>query len=99
MGKFFIKEAKYILKGYENDGIEIEYGVDANSKEELLLKCRNLEPNSFVLFSTWQVDNRGKIYLAQELYPQIIANTKVPILNVYDGFIGEGFYFIGIRIF
>lgn len=90
-GQFFMKEAKYILKGYENDGIEIEYGVDANSKEELLLKCRNLEKNSFVIFSTWQVDNRGKRYLAQELYPQIIANTKVPILNVYDGFIGEGF--------
>ncbi|MBP1646292.1 MAG: response regulator [Bacteroidetes bacterium] len=90
-GAFFMNEAKHILKGYENDGIKVEYGVDANSKEELLLKCRNLEPNSFVIFSTWLVDNRGKRYFANDLYPQIIANTKVPILNVYDGFIGEGF--------
>ncbi len=90
-GVFFMNEAKHILKGYENDGIEIEYGVDANSDEELLLKCRNLEPNSFVIFSTWQIDNKGKRYFAKDLYPKIIANTKVPILNVYDGFIGEGF--------
>lgn len=90
-GIFFMNNAKNILKGYENDGIEIEYGVDAKSDKELLLKCRNLDPNSFIIFSTWQVDNRGKRYLANDLYSKIIANTKVPILNVYDGFIGRGF--------
>lgn len=90
-GTFFMKNAKNILKGYNNDGVEIEYGVNANSKEELLQKCKKLDRNSFIIFSTWQIDDKGKPYLATDLYPQIIKNTKVPILTVFDGFIGSGF--------
>lgn len=90
-GEFFMKQAKQTLCAYENEGIEIEYGVDAKNKEELLTKFRNVEPYSFILFSTWQVDDNGQLYISNDLYPEIIKSTKVPIFTVFDGFIGSGF--------
>lgn len=90
-GEFFMKRAKQTLSAYENEGIEIEYGVDAKNKEELLTKFRKVESYSFIIFGTWQVDDNGKLYISNDLYPEIIKSTNVPIFTVFDGFIGSGF--------
>ena len=90
-GEFFMKRAKQTLSAYENEGIEIEYGVDAKNKEELLTKFRKVEPYSFIIFGTWQVDDNGKLYISNDLYPEIIKSTNVPIFTVFDGFVGSGF--------
>ncbi|MFA7131713.1 MAG: ATP-binding protein [Bacteroidales bacterium] len=90
-GEFFMNLAKHILKGYIDQGVKIEFGVDANSKEELLKKCKQLDPHSFIIFGTWQLDDKGNSYIATELYPEIIKATTVPIFTVFDGFIGSGF--------
>ena len=90
-GDFFMKHAINTLKVYENEGIQIEYGIDAKNKEELLKKCRNLEPYSFVIFGSWQVDDSGNTYIASDLYAEMLKSTKVPFFTVFDGFIGSGF--------
>lgn len=90
-GEFFTKQAKQTLSAYENEGIDIEYDLDAKNKKELLDRFRKLEPNSFVIFGTWQVDDNGKSYIAKELYPEILETTNVPIFIVFDGFVGSGF--------
>jgi len=89
-GIFFMENAKNILKGY-NDGIEIEYGLDVNNKAELIHKCKNLNPNSFIIFSTWSIDNKGKKYSDEELNPIFLQEIKVPMFCSYDDLIGSGF--------
>ncbi|MFA7082850.1 MAG: hypothetical protein WC135_09575, partial [Bacteroidales bacterium] len=90
-GEFFTKQAKQTLSAYENEGIYIEYDLDAKNKKELLDRFKKLEPNSFVIFGTWQVDDSAKSYIAKELYPEILEATNVPIFTVFDGFVGSGF--------
>lgn len=65
-GTFFLNHAKKTLAGY-NDGIDIEYGLKVNNKDELIKKCKNLEKNSFIIFSTWAIDEKGKKYSDEEL--------------------------------
>lgn len=90
-GIFFLSRAKNILSGYKDGGIDIEYGVDANSKKEFLNKVSSLDKRSFMIFGTWQVDDKGNEYLANDLYPQFIEVAKIPIFTVFDGYIGKGF--------
>lgn len=90
-GLFFMNKAKNILSGYNGEGVEILYGVDANSDKELINKISSLDSRSFMIFGTWQVDDNGKQYLANDLYPKLIQNSNLPIFTVFDGFIGSGF--------
>ncbi|MFA6200287.1 MAG: response regulator [Bacteroidales bacterium] len=89
-GIFFAEQARNTLIGY-NDGIKIEYGLDVNSKEELLQKCKNLDPNSFIIFSTWSIDKKGRKYSDSELIHIFFKAIKVPIFCIYDELIGSGF--------
>lgn len=90
-GKFFLNQAKLQLKGYENH-IEIEYGLDAKNKKELIEKCKHIESNSIIIFGIWQMDDEGRVYDASELYPEIVKSTSTPIFtsidDLYLGFIG-----------
>lgn len=89
-GAFFMSHAKKTLKGY-NDGIVIEFGLDVNNKEDLIKKCKSLEPNSFIIFSTWSLDNKGRKYSDQELIPIFLGINQVPMFCSYDDEIDIGF--------
>lgn len=89
-GRFFIRHAKEILTGY-SDGIEIEFGLDADSKEDLIKKCKKVEPNSFIIFSTWSLDNKGRKYPDKELIPIFFGVNKAPIFCSYDDDIQIGY--------
>ncbi|MFV0500477.1 MAG: hypothetical protein ACK5MH_02660 [Bacteroidales bacterium] len=52
-GLFFMNKAKNILSGYNGEGVEILYGVDANSDKELINKISSLDSRSFMIFGTW----------------------------------------------
>lgn len=90
-GEFFINEAKKILNIYSVPDVKIEYGVDADSKEELLEKFSAIGPKSVIIFGTWQISNKGEVFNPNELYAEICKATDAPILTVFDGFIGSGF--------
>lgn len=90
-GEFFINEAKKILNIYSIPDVKIEYGVDANTKEELLEKFSAIGPKSVIIFGTWQISNKGEVFNPNELYAEICKATDAPILTVFDGFIGSGF--------
>ncbi|MFA5540459.1 MAG: ATP-binding protein [Bacteroidales bacterium] len=89
-GEFFINEAKKILNIYSIPDVKIEYGVDADSKEELLEKFSAIGPKSVIIFGTWQISNKGEVFNPNELYAEICKATDAPILTVFDGFIGSG---------
>ncbi len=89
-GRFFIENAKRNLKGYNPD-IEIEYGLNVGNLEELRKKCRSVEPNSFIIFSTWSLDTKGRKYSDKELSEIFFKEVKVPMFCTYDESIGEGF--------
>jgi len=89
-GTYFLNHARETLKGY-NDGIEIEYGLDVDNKKELERKLKNIEKNSFILFSTWSTDNNGKLYSDQELIPLFFGVNKAPIFCSYEDNISIGY--------
>lgn len=90
-GDFFINEAKKILNIYSIPDVKIEYGVDADNKEELLEKFAAIGHKSVIIFGTWQISNKGEVFNPNELYAEICKATDAPILTVFDGFIGSGF--------
>lgn len=89
-GIFFMDEAKQKLKHFE-DKMEIEYGIDANSTQEFLEKCKNIDPNSFVIFCTWQRDDKGIYHVAADFYPEFLKATSVPVFTALDNYMGIGF--------
>lgn len=89
-GTFFLNHAKKTLTGY-NDGIDIEFGLKVNSKDELIKKCKNLDHNSFIIFSTWSKDEKGRKYSDEELLNIFFEVNKVPIFCSYDDNIGGGY--------
>ena len=89
-GTFFLNHAKQTLTGY-NDGIDIEFGLEVNDKKELIEKCKNLDPHSFIIFSTWSIDNKGRKYSDEELLPIFFKTNKIPIFCSYDDNIEGGY--------
>lgn len=89
-GEFFINEAKLKLKPYEKR-TKIEYGIDAKNKQEFLDKCKKIEPNSFVIFCTWQRDDNGKYHVAADFYPEFVKATPAPVFTALDNYMGCGF--------
>ncbi|MPL81102.1 Sensor histidine kinase RcsC [bioreactor metagenome] len=89
-GKLFIKEAMAKLKGYNPD-VEIEYGLNVGSLDELRKKCRSLDSNSFVIYGTWSLDSLGRKYSDEVLADIFFKEVKVPMFCTYDERIGKGF--------
>ena len=89
-GKLFIEEAMANLKGYNPD-VEIEYGLNVGSLEELRKKCKSLDSNSFVIFGTWSLDSLGRKYSDEILANIFFKDVKVPIFCTYEERIGNGF--------
>lgn len=89
-GVFFLNQARRTLKGYK-DGIEIEFGLDVNNKKELIEKLSSIDPNSIIIFSTWAIDNNGRVYSDEELIPLFFGVNKAPIFCSYDDNIDIGY--------
>jgi len=89
-GIFFMNEAKQKLRHFEGK-MDIEYGIDANSTQEFLEKCKKTDPNSFVIFCTWQRDDNGKYHVASDFYPQFLKTTPAPVFTTLDNCMGCGF--------
>lgn len=90
LGRAYLREARKQLAKYEQD-IEIEYGVDALSSEQILKQAAQLPPNSFVIFCTWTEDDTHHYHNPAYFYPLLTQTAPVPMFPVIDTYVRNGF--------